>query len=311
MTVVTFLPPDSITFTPEIFADVGGYFEDHGLNVEIEAVQGSAAAVQSVIGGAAPVTRVSTLDLFPALEEGQPLISVGTMAYHSPIWILSADTNPVESMADLEGEVVGLGSIGGTSEQLLDLTLDAQGVPRDEVTRQAVPVTGATFELVRRGELAGYLVSIDTAMQIEAQNPDAVATPAGLEETPDLHTWITTTNNLEDEERVEQIQAFLAAIRDAMQFVVDDGENDYDNVVQMLRDSDEFSIPSLDEDEVARQALEWYSTNVWMDPSGEHDLIENDHEALGNAYETYTNGGLLEGGHDPEEWITDDHVPSD
>src|SRR5690606_12359620 len=135
-------------------------------------VQGSAAAVQSVIGGAAPVTRVSTLDLFPALEEGQPLISVGTMAYHSPIWIPSADTNPVESMADLEGEVVGLGSIGGTSEQLLDLTLDAQGVPRDEVTRQAVPVTGATFELVRRGELAGYLVSIDTAMQIEAQNPD-------------------------------------------------------------------------------------------------------------------------------------------
>jgi len=308
MTVVTFLPLDSITFVPEIVAHVGGYFDDHGLDVQLEAVQGSSAALQAVIGGAAAMTRVSTIDLYPALEQDQPIKAIGTMAYSSPIWILSADSNPVESMADLEGEVIGMGSIGGTSENLLNLTLDAAGIDRDTVTRQAVPVTGATFELVKRGELAGYMVSIDTALQIDAQHPEAVATSAGLEQTPDLHAWITTERNLEDEETVAQIRAFLAAVKEAMEFVVGDAANDYANVIELIQSS-EFSVPALDVDEVAADTIDWYVQNVWKSPTGEFDLIENDHESMRAAYDLYTEGGLIEGGHDPSDWITDDYLP--
>jgi len=308
MTVVTFLPLDSITFVPEIVAQVGGYFDDHGLEVNLEAVQGSSAALQAVIGGAAEMTRVSTIDLYPALEQDQPVKAIGTMAYSSPIWILSADTNPVESMADAEGEVIGMGSIGGTSENLLNLTLDAAGIDRDTVTRQAVPVTGATFELVKRGELAGYMVSIDTALQIEAQHPEAVATSAGLEATPDLHAWIATESSLEDEETVAQMRAFLAAIKEAMEYVVADADNDYANVIELIQGSD-YSVPALDVDEVAADTIDWYVQNVWMSPSGDFDLIENDHDSMQAAYELYTQGGLIDGGHDPAEWITDELVP--
>lgn len=309
MVAVTFLPLDSFTFTPEIFAAAGGYFEKHGLDVQLEPVQGSAAAVQSVIGGAADITRVSTLDVFPGLEQGQPLVTVGTMAYGSPIWILSADTNPIESAADMEGEVIGLGSIGGTSEKLLDLTLDNAGVARDSVTRQAVPVTGATFELVKRGQLTGYLVSLDTAIQIGAQNPDAVLSQAGLDATPDMHGWITTTDTLEDPERSENVKAFLSAIKEAMQFVIDDAENDYEEVLQILRDNEEFEIAALADEEVARQSLDGF-LEVWEDPDGELGLLENDHEAWQRAYDIYVEGGMLEGGHDPQEWVTDELVPA-
>src|SRR5690606_34189130 len=63
ITVVTFLPLRSFTFAPEMMAYSGGYFEEHGLDVTLEAVQGTPAAIQAVIGGAAFITRASTIDL--------------------------------------------------------------------------------------------------------------------------------------------------------------------------------------------------------------------------------------------------------
>src|SRR5690606_19502841 len=64
ITVVSFLPLESFTFTPEMYAYAGGYFEKHGLDVELQPVKGTAAAIQSVLGGAALITRASTVDTF-------------------------------------------------------------------------------------------------------------------------------------------------------------------------------------------------------------------------------------------------------
>ena len=52
MTVVTFLPLESFSFGPEMFAYSGGYFEKHGLDVTLQPVQGTSAAIQSLLGGA-------------------------------------------------------------------------------------------------------------------------------------------------------------------------------------------------------------------------------------------------------------------
>ena len=309
MTVVTFLPLESFTFTPEMYAQAGGYFEKHGLDVELQPVQGTAAAIQALLGGATTITRASTVDVFPGMEQGQPLVAVGTMAYKSNLRVVSTESKPIESADDMEGEVMGMGSIGGTSEKMLNLALDDADVDRDSVTRQAVPVTGATYELVKQGQLAGYIVSLDTSIAIGEQNADAVVSPADLDEAPDMQAWITTQSNLEDDQKVAQIEAFLAAIKEAVQDVVDDGENDFENVLATLRESGEFDFPALQDDAIAVPALEHYTTQTWVDPEGEHALLENDVEGWVDAYETYTEAGFLEGGQDPEEWIIDEHVP--
>lgn len=206
---------------------------------------------------------------------------------------------------------MGMGSIGGTSEKMLNLALDANDIPRDSVTRQAVPVTGATFELVKQGQLGGYIVSLDTSIALAEQNPDAAISPAGLGDAPDLQAWITTKSNLEDPARVEQIEAFLAAIKEATQAVIDDAPNDFENVLATLRDSGDFSFAALEDDAVAKAALEVYTTETWVDPDGKLGLLENDVDAWKNAYETYAKSGLLKGGQNPEDWITDKYLPAD
>jgi len=306
ITVVTFLPLQSFTFAPEMMAYSGGYFEEHGLDVTLEAVQGTPAAIQAVIGGAAFITRASTIDLMPPWEDGQEIVGVGTMARQTNLRIASADTNPIEAAEDLEGETLGMGSVGGTSERTLDLALREFGVDGDTVERQAVPVTAATFELVRRGELAGYIVSLDTALTLEIQNEDAVISTAGLDSIPDLQLFFTTPENVENEP--ETIEKFLAAMADATQFMVDDEANNYDETLRILRDSGDWDFPALFDDEASRAALTIYTTETWMDDSGV-PLLHIDPELFESAYDVLTDGGLVEGTGNPQDWITTEFAP--
>lgn len=309
--VVSFLPLQSFTFTPEMYAYSAGIFEEHGLDVQLQPVQGTAAAIQTLLGGATPITRVSTVDVMPGMESGQPIVGVGTMAYRSNLRVISTEENPIESAEDMEGKVIGLGSVGGTSEKMLDFALDDAGVPRDSVTRQAVPVTSATYELVKQGQLDGYVVSLDTSIGIVEQNDDAVSSPAGLVDAPERQVWITTESNLEDAGQVEDIERFLAAIKEATQELIDDRENDFANVLATLRDSGDWDFAALEDDAIAVQALETYTTETWIDSTGTVGLLENDDDFWTDIYDAYVDGGLLEGGGDPSAWITSDLLPAD
>ena len=309
--VVSFLPLQSFTFTPEMYAYSSGIFEEHGLDVQLQPVQGTAAAIQTLLGGATPITRVSTVDVMPGMESGQPIVAIGTQAYRSNLRVISTADNPIESAEDMEGKVIGMGSIGGTSEKMLNFALDAAGVDRDAVTRQAVPVTAATYELVKQGQLDGYIVSLDTSIGIVNQNPDAVSSPAGLVDAPERQVWITTQSNLEDENRTAQIEAFLAAIKEATQEIIDDSENDFANVLATLRDSGDWEFAALEDDAIAIEALKTYTTETWIDSTGTVGLLENDDDFWASTYDAYVDAGLLKGGGDPAAWITSDLLPAD
>jgi NitT/TauT family transport system substrate-binding protein len=309
--VVSFLPLQSFTFTPEMYAYSSGIFEEHGLDVQLQPVQGTAAAIQTLLGGATPITRVSTVDVMPGMESGQPIVAIGTQAYRSNLRIISTEGNAIESAEDMEGKTIGMGSVGGTSEKMLNFALDAAGVPRDSVTRQAVPVTAATYELVKQGQLDGYIVSLDTSIGIVNQNPDAVSSPAGLVDAPERQVWITTQTNLENEDRVDQIERFLAAIKEATQEIIDDSENDFANVLATLRDSGDWEFAALDDDAIAVEALTTYTTETWIDSTGTVGLLENDDDYWTTIYDAYVDGGLLKGGGDPGAWITSDLLPAD
>lgn len=307
--VVSFLPLQSFTFTPEMYAYSSGIFEEHGLDVQLQPVQGTAAAIQTLLGGATPITRVSSVDVMTGMEAGQPIVAIGTMAYRSNLRVISTEENPIEDAADMEGATIGLGSVGGTSEKMLNFALDDAGVPRDSVTRQAVPVTAATYELVKQGQLDGYVVSLDTSIAIVNQNDDAVSSPAGLVDAPERQVWITTQTNLEDENRVDQIERFLAAIKEATQEIIDDRGNDFANVLSTLRDSGDWDFAALEDDAIAIEALTTYTTETWIDSTGAVGLLENDVDYWSTIYDAYVHGGLLEGGADPSAWITSDLLP--
>ncbi|GAA3661852.1 ABC transporter substrate-binding protein [Microbacterium marinilacus] len=300
LTYVSFLPLESLTFAPEMMADAGGFFEKHGLDVTLEPVNGTPVAIQSVLGGAAQVTRLSTVDSMPPMVDGQPITAVGTMMHNSILQVVSHESNPIESAADLEGTTLGMGSVGGTSEKMLDLALADAGVDPESVDRQVVGVGPATFDLVRAGQLDGYIVSLDTAEAIAAANDDAVTSPAGLDGTPDVQTYVATPEYLE--QSPETVKAFLAAIKEAVQFMIDD--EDLDETLEILRSK--YSFANLQDDAIAKAALETLRTTAWIG-DGSTPLLQNSMDEWTGSYEILNGAGMVDDG-DPTQWIELDLV---
>ena len=90
LTFLTILPPQSLTFAPELLADAGGHFARHGLDVRFELTRGSAQAIQLVLAGRAPLTRISQIEgMRAAANRGAPLVNVGMVFKDSTIRYVS------------------------------------------------------------------------------------------------------------------------------------------------------------------------------------------------------------------------------
>lgn len=131
-------------FAPVFVADERGYFEDRGLDVEIEAVQTGQDAVPLLSSGQLDAVAAGfSAGIFSGLETGLEFRVVGSMGIadgeeFSPVHFLVRseliEDGTVESMEDLEGLTVGAaGGEGGTGAYLSALALEEGGLSLDDV----------------------------------------------------------------------------------------------------------------------------------------------------------------------------------
>lgn len=297
---LSYLPLETLSLAPEMLAYAGGFFEDEGLDVTLQPVQGAPVAIQTLIGGQGQITRAGGIDVLTLNADGQELVNVGTLERGGGFRIVSAKDDPIESIDDLPGTTIGVGSEGGTSTKTLSLALEANGYEAESVARQVVGLTSATFALVEQGQIDGYMLGIDTAVAVAAQNENAVSSAADLTAAPDVQVYVTTQQQIDSDP--ELIERFTRAITKAVQFIIED--EDLEETLDIIRG--EFSFAALDDHEVAVESLDLYR-QVWIG-DGEFDILEHDHERWAEAYDVLVEAGLAKPGGDPETWITDEFV---
>ncbi|WP_159501887.1 ABC transporter substrate-binding protein [Microbacterium sp. 18062] len=306
-TFLSYLTLDSLSMAPEMFADAHGLFEAQGLDVTLQPVKGSPVAMQGVLGGIAPLTRVGGIDLLTAAADGQPLVNVGTLVRQPGIRIISSDTDPLETAEDFVDKTVGVPSEGGTSDKTITLSLSGAGVDPASVGRQVVGLTPATFALVQQGQLAGYVVSIDTAEIVKSQNADAISlNPGDLSPSKaDTQIYVTTPEHIET--HGESISKYLAAIEEAVQFIVDDEVNGFGNVIEILRSKYDFA--TLNDDAIAEAALAQF-VEGWTDGGANTDLLTTDETDWVAGYEQMVAAEMIPGGEDAASWMTNELLPA-
>jgi len=301
LTFLTILPPQSLTFAPELLADAGGYFDARGLDVAFEITRGSAQAVQLVLAGRAPLTRISQIEgMRAAANRGAPLVNVGMVFKGSTIRYVSHKSDPLLEPSDFVGKMIGIPSEGGSSELELDLFLAASGVDRDSVRRQVVGLTPGVFNLVEQGRIAGYAVSIDTAMILERQQEDAVVLNPGEYMRSGGQFYMTSRTGLEQNR--EAIRRFLAAVHDALEFMVAD--EGFDRTLEILRSK--YSFDGLNDSEVAKASLAEFRS-VWT-AAGRENLLLTLPERWTAGYRELVAAGLAEPGRTPDDWYTNELV---
>jgi NitT/TauT family transport system substrate-binding protein len=303
LTFLAILPLTSLTFAPELMADAGGYFADQGLDVSFQSTRGSAQAIQLVLAGSAPLTRVGQVEaVIHASTRAAPLMNVGTVIKESTIRFVSSADAPLSEPRDFVGKVIGIPSEGGESEITLDLILAANGVDPADVERQIVGLGPGVFNLVEQGRIAGFSVSIDTAKILERQRPDvAVLRPGDFMESG-AQVYMTSEAGLAAHR--DTIGRYLQAVRGAIDFMIaDDG---FDETLRIMRGK--YSFGTLEDTEVAKDSLAEY-VEVWTS-AGRENVLRTVPERWQAGYEELVRTGQAAGGRDASAWFTNDLVPA-
>jgi NitT/TauT family transport system substrate-binding protein len=300
VTFLNVLPIESLTFTPEIIAKAGGHFEREGLDVEFQVTRGSAQAIQTVIAGTAQLTRVSDSELMVATgERNAPVAGVGQPSQQSTLRIVSSAQRPIRGPEDLRGKTIGVPSEGGSSETLVDVLAASAGLTDADLSKQVVGLAPGVFDLVRQGRIDGYLVTLDTAVTLQQQEPDAVVLDPSQVISGGTQLYITHEQALSDPAQRDVVQRYLRAIRAAMEQVIAD--ESLDKTLEML--GSEYDIPILRQPEVAKETLRSYIAS-WQANGG--PLLETSPERWAGIYEESVLVGLVPAGLDPAEWYSND-----
>lgn len=117
---------------PIILAEELGYFADEGLAVEVVAPADPSDPPKMVAAGRADLAIAYQPQLHLQVEEGLPLVRVGTLIATPLNCLLVLEDGPIKSTADLKGRKIGF-SVAGVEEALLSAILGRHGIALSEV----------------------------------------------------------------------------------------------------------------------------------------------------------------------------------
>jgi NitT/TauT family transport system substrate-binding protein len=299
LTQVTFLDilPPSMGKFADYIADVRGYFKAEGLKVSTEQARGSAPAIQALIAGKGLLTSVGLMEnVLHIGNEGAPMVLVSNMQKQSPLAFVSSDKNPITKPEDFRGQQVGVPSKGGTSELSLNALLASAGIPEKEVKRQVTGISPGTFELVRKGRIAGYTVSGQDEARFKKALPDVV----WMEEAKyvkDGYGYFATQDGLKKNR--ETIAGYLRAVYKATKDTIADKPNGYASILKDLRAK--YDWDGLDNDDVSKAALDYLLKVRLVD--GEQDLLVAKPDDMKVVYDQMVGIKAVKPGLDATKWV--------
>ncbi|HUZ74001.1 MAG TPA: ABC transporter substrate-binding protein [Stellaceae bacterium] len=169
---------DTIAFTTPLrfdptFIDImnaysGGHFAREGLACKVLGPPGSAAAFELVLGGQAQFGYIASVDFIRAVgAKGAPLKAFASLSQRVGFHIVSLAEKPVHSGADLKGKTIGVISVGGLSETMVDVVLLKAGLPKNVVTRVSTGNSPGEVELMRKGRIDCFICNFQVAVTLQ------------------------------------------------------------------------------------------------------------------------------------------------
>ncbi|WGF90557.1 ABC transporter substrate-binding protein [Marinivivus vitaminiproducens] len=117
---------------PIVLAQELGYFGEEGLEVEIVPPADPSDPPKLVAAGQADIGVSYQPQLHIQVDQGLPLVRIGTLVATPLNTIMVLEDGPVQSLADLEGRRVGY-SVSGVETALLDAMLAGHGLSSEDV----------------------------------------------------------------------------------------------------------------------------------------------------------------------------------
>lgn len=279
-------------------AKANGWYEDAGLDVTfIE--PGEAGSLQALAAGKADVAVSVQEELIPARAAGLPVRSVAAVIQHNTSSLVSLADDGIRRPKDLEGKTYG--GYGGQLEQaLLEKLVSCDGGDPEQVKSVDVGEADYRIGLERNQYDAVWIFDGWDGIRLKQEGVDTstIAFTDHEDCIPDWYTPLLATSDEVEQERGDDLTAFMAATAKGYQAAMDDPGAAADALLDQTDDLD----PDL-----VRASSEYLSTRYADDPAawGRQDAAVWD-----DFSEFLLEAGLLDQPIQVDEAWTNEYLPT-
>lgn len=263
----------------------GGHLARQGFAPRLVGSQGTSPAVQQLLAGQVSFVRVTAIDQFLAVARGNaPLVSISTLYQGGAFSVIGLRDRPIRDARDLRGKTVGIVSVGGSTELLLDIMLRSAGIPREEVRREVTGNSPGALQLVRQGRVDCFIAAIGVVVALRRANEPIEFWSTDRYAPMPGQTFLTTREVLNT--RPEVVVRFLRALKASC-----DEMRTGDLRAIFNRAGRDFEIPGIRNLDAAVELTEVAMRDLWM-AQGEANFLRNVPALWRQADEGIRGGGI-------------------
>jgi ABC-type nitrate/sulfonate/bicarbonate transport system substrate-binding protein len=218
---VTVLTPFGfiIDFLEIMNAQAGGHFAANGIDATVLGAGGAAAAIQQLAAGRCQFSRGAAIDAMRAVAaQNLDLVSIATLFQGSTFVVISAADKPIRTAEDLRGKRIGVVSIGGTTENFLDLMLTKAGIGKAETPREVVGNNPGAFALIGQGRIDGFIATMNVASALRGSG--ARIETFSTDKYAPMPSQIYLTTRAIVDARPDLCRGFVRAIRASVEEII-------------------------------------------------------------------------------------------
>jgi NitT/TauT family transport system substrate-binding protein len=179
-----------LTYLPTTLADELGYFEEEGLDVDLQDLQGGSKALTAMIGGSTEVTSGYYEHTIQMQAKNQPVKAFVNMNLSSGLALVVSEKNKdtIKTVADLKGRNVGVTAPGSSTDMFVKYLLSQNGMEIDAAAVSAIGAGSSAVAAVEQGQ-------VDAAIMLE---PDITVLEKRIGVKPTILEDVRTLDGLQD-----------------------------------------------------------------------------------------------------------------
>ena len=104
-----------------------GYFDQEGIDLDIQEGRGAGVTVQAVAAGSVPFGYADVATMIKAAAKGAPVISVGVLLQTSPMAVMGFAEKNIKTLQDVKGKTIIL-TPGDSMSQVWPLVVQKNGL---------------------------------------------------------------------------------------------------------------------------------------------------------------------------------------
>jgi len=245
----------NVQFSPFYVAQERGYFTEAGFDVTFD-YRYETDGIQLVASGETPFTIASGDQVIQARSKGLPVKAVAGWYQAFPVGIISLETTPLSSPADLVGLTVGIPETFGASYIGLRALLDVAALTEDDINLQAIGYA----------QLAALTNGTVDAVVVYANNEPAVLAEQGIAyngiwaaDYVSLVSAVIVSSDAYIADHPEETQRFVGAFLHGLQDVLTDQTAAFETSAGY--------IEGLEENSAVQRAVLERSVALWETPT--------------------------------------------